>query len=160
VAEDGVVRSLLLAVDCQSREFAQGGYLALSAPGSPFHAWLTAALVIYVAVLGYRMLFGIGETRFSDLPLTGLKIGAILALVTSWPLFQTLVFDVASKAPIEVARIVTARPIRSARSSWRTINSPWPRPPSARRRGRWPTPMPAAMRRPPRRSGEPATCCS
>jgi len=107
-AEDGVVRSLLLAVDCQSREFAQGGYLALSAPGSPFQAWLTAALVIYVAVLGYRMLFGVGETKFSDLPLTGLKIGAILALVTSWPLFQTLVFDVASKAPIELARIVTA----------------------------------------------------
>ena len=81
---------------------------ALSKGPSAGHVWtaLTVLMTIYVAWMGLRIMFGMG--RVSDMPWVALKIGAILALVTSWPLFQTLVFDVASKAPIELARIVTA----------------------------------------------------
>jgi type IV secretion system protein VirB6 len=54
------------------------------------------------------MLFASGGARLSDAPGIALKIGAILALVTSWATFQTLVFDLAAHAPGEIAGAVAA----------------------------------------------------
>jgi type IV secretion system protein VirB6 len=110
-----VVRDVLMAVDCNTKSFARLGYESLTASGSPFQTALTVALTIYVAVIGYQLLFGNGA-RMSDGPGIALKIGAILALVTSWSLFQTLVFDLAERAPLEIAGLVSA-PIRGALAS-------------------------------------------
>jgi type IV secretion system protein VirB6 len=115
-AQSGVIRGVLYAVDCQTRRFAQSGYDRLADPAAPFQGWLTALLVIYIAVLGYRMLFGVGRMRLSDLPIAGLMVGAVLALTANWSLFQTLVFDLASRAPIEIVRITTA-PLHAQGSS-------------------------------------------
>jgi type IV secretion system protein VirB6 len=104
----GLIRGVIDAVDCHTRGFAESGYDQLTSPSSPFQAWLTALLVIYVAVLGYQMLFGTGSTRLSDLPMTALKIGVVLALTANWSVFQTLVFDLASRAPLDLARLATA----------------------------------------------------
>ncbi|ALL12868.1 type IV secretion system protein [Caulobacter henricii] len=109
----GAIRGVLETVDCHARFYAQSGYEALGSPGSPYQAWLTAFLVIYVAVLGYRLLLGSGA-RMSDLPLTALKIGAVLALATNWTLFQTLVFDLVYRTPIEVARLLTGPAAQSS----------------------------------------------
>ena len=105
---EGVIRGVLATVDCQTRDFAQSGYLALTGADSTFQTALTALLVIYVAVIGYRMLFASGGARLSDALGIALRIGFVLALVTSWATFQTLVFDVASRAPKEIAAIVAA----------------------------------------------------
>lgn len=113
---DGVIRGVLGAVDCQTRSFAEAGYSALTASTSGFQVALTALLTIYVALVGYRMLFASSGARLSDAPGIALKIGAILALVTSWSTFQTLVFDVAAKAPGEIAAMVAA-PMQSNASS-------------------------------------------
>lgn len=107
VTDMGVVRDVLGAVDCNTRNFARLGYESLAAANSPFQTALTVALTIYVAVIGYRLLFGEGA-RLTDGPMIALKIGAVLALVTSWSLFQTLVFDVAEHAPIEIAALISA----------------------------------------------------
>ena len=104
----GVIRGVLGAVDCQTRAFAEAGYSSLTGASSGFQLALTALLTIYVALVGYRMLFASGGARLSDAPGIALKIGAILALVTSWATFQTLVFDVAAKAPGEIAAAVAA----------------------------------------------------
>ncbi len=106
--DDGVIRGVLATVDCQTRAYAQGGYLALTSGSSVFQTALTALLTIYVALIGYRMLFAQGSTRLSDAPGIALKVGLILALVTSWSTFQTLVFDVADRAPTEIAALVAA----------------------------------------------------
>jgi type IV secretion system protein VirB6 len=111
ITDMGVVRDVLTAVDCNTRSFARLGYESLAAANSPFQTALTVALTIYVAVIGYRLLFGEGA-RLTDGPMIALKIGAVLALVTSWSLFQTLVFDVAERAPVEIAALISA-PIRS-----------------------------------------------
>jgi type IV secretion system protein VirB6 len=105
---DGVIRGVLGAVDCQTRAFAEAGYSSLTQASSGFQIALTALLTIYVALVGYRMMFAQGGAKLSDAPGIALSIGAILALVTSWSTFQTLVFDVASKAPGEIAAAVAA----------------------------------------------------
>ena len=113
---EGAIRGVLGAVDCQTRNFAEAGYSALTQSSSGFQVALTALLTIYVALIGYRMLFAANGARLSDAPGIALRIGAILALVTSWATFQTLVFDVAARAPVEIAAVVTA-PMAADRSS-------------------------------------------
>lgn len=108
LVNDGVIRGVLGAVDCQTRAFAEAGYSSLTSSSSGFQLALTALLTIYVALVGYRMLFASGGARLSEAPGIALKIGAVLALVTSWATFQTLVFDVAAKAPGEIAAAVAA----------------------------------------------------
>jgi type IV secretion system protein VirB6 len=106
VTDLGVVRDVLTTVDCNTRSFARLGYESLAAANSPFQTALTIGLTIYVALIGYRLLFGEGA-RLSDGPVIALKIGAVLALVTSWSLFQTLVFDLAERAPVEIAAVIS-----------------------------------------------------
>ncbi|MFI4967070.1 MAG: type IV secretion system protein, partial [Caulobacterales bacterium] len=108
LVSEGVIRGVLGAVDCQTRAFAEAGYSSLTSASSGFQVALTALLTIYVALVGYRMLFASGGAKLSDAPGIALKIGAILALVTSWATFQTLVFDIAAKAPGEIAAAVAA----------------------------------------------------
>lgn len=109
--DEGMVRGVLSAVDCQTRVFAQTGYEALSIGSGTFQAAITGLLTIYVAVIGYRMLFAAGGARLSDAPGIALKIGAVLALLSSWSTFETLVFNLAAEAPSEIAGIV-ARPLQ------------------------------------------------
>jgi type IV secretion system protein VirB6 len=104
----GVISGVIDAVDCHTRAFAEAGYDQLTSPSSPFQGWLTALLVIYVAVLGYQMLFGAGGARLTELPMIGLKIGVVLVLTANWSVFQTLVFDLASRAPLELSRWATS----------------------------------------------------
>ena len=108
LVDDGLIRGVLATVDCQTRVYAQGGYDALTSGSSVFQTALTALLTIYVALIGYRMLFAQGSTRLSDAPGIALKVGLILALVTSWSAFQTLVFDMADRAPVEIAAMIAA----------------------------------------------------
>lgn len=109
---EGVIRGVLFAVDCQTRDFAQAGYLALTGGDGVFQAAVTAVLVIYVALTGYRLLFGSSGARLSDGVGVALSIGLVLAMITSWSTFQTLVFDVAARAPKEVAALAAA-PLQS-----------------------------------------------
>lgn len=115
--DDGVIRGVLATIDCQTKAYAQGGYLALTSGSSVFQAALTAVLTIYVALIGYRMLFARGGTRLSDMPGIAFWIGGILALVTSWATFQAVVFDLADRAPLEIAAIASAPWQESGRST-------------------------------------------
>lgn len=114
-ANMGLIRSVLQSVDCNTRNFARLGYESLTATGSSFQLALTLLLVIYVATLGYRMLFASSGVSLSDGPGIALKIGAILALVSSWSLFQTLVFNLAAGVPMELAGLISA-PLRESHS--------------------------------------------
>lgn len=115
--DDGVIRGVLATVDCQTKAYAQGGYQALTSDSSVFQAGLTAVLTIYVALIGYRMLFARGGTRLSDMPGIAFWIGGILAMVTSWATFQAVVFDMADRAPLEIAAIASAPWQESGRST-------------------------------------------
>ena len=167
MVDDGVIRGVLATVECQTRVYAESGYQALTTGSPVFQGAVTAVLTIYVALIGYRMLFGQGSTRISDTPGIALKIGLILALVTSWSAFQTLVFDVADRAPEEIAAIVSASPgpprppgrfASTTRPQWPSFLLPMPmRRRSARRS---PAPFQAMPARPARECSAPAAAIS
>jgi type IV secretion system protein VirB6 len=116
LAEAGVIRGVLATVDCQTRTYAELGYSALTAGNGVFQTALTILLTVYIALMGWRLMFAQGAARLSDAPGIALKIGAILALVTSWPTFQTLVFDLAHRAPLEIAALA-AQPLQGDRQA-------------------------------------------
>ena len=63
---------------------------------------LTGLLTLFVALLGYRMLFG-QTPAVRDGVLALVKIGIVLALATSWTAYRTLIYDVALRGPAELA---------------------------------------------------------
>jgi type IV secretion system protein VirB6 len=93
---------VLIVVDCHAQSIGEGGYQALTSPGSSGGTILTALLTIFVALFGYRMLFG----HMPDLRegvLAVVKVGLAVTLATSWPVFRTLAYDVAFQGPAQVA---------------------------------------------------------
>lgn len=107
-AGGGFVSSILDYVDCQAQAIGLGGYQALATPGSTLSLVLSALLTIFIALFGYRMLFG-EAPALRDGVLAAVKVGIVLTLALSWPVYRTLVYDVALKAPAELASDI-ARP--------------------------------------------------
>jgi len=105
-ASAGAVRAMLASVDCNTRDLAERGYGAITG-SSMFQSALTLVLIIYVALVGYRLLFAPEGARLSDAPRMALKVGAVLVLVSSWSVFQTLAFDLADRAPREIAHLIS-----------------------------------------------------
>lgn len=101
-ADPGFVRGVVDYIDCQAQAIGGGGYQALAAPGSTFSIVLTALLTLFVALFGYRMLFG-ATPGARDGVLALAKVGIVLALATGWPAYRTLVYDVAFSGPAELA---------------------------------------------------------
>jgi type IV secretion system protein VirB6 len=104
----GFVEGVLATVDCQGRSYAQGGYEALTQGSGLFGVALTALMTVYIALIGWRLLLAPDGAKLSEAPAAALRIGVILALVTNWSTFQTLVFDVADRAPAQIAAVVSA----------------------------------------------------
>ena len=105
----GLVTGLIGTVDCYITDFAQGSYRDLVGPDTAFAAVFTALLTIYVALMGYQLLLGRAGLRAADLPLTAMKIGVILAFLTSWAAYQTVVYELLFNGPQEVARVLLSQ---------------------------------------------------
>lgn len=97
--------SFVAHLDCQAQTLGEGGFIALSAGGSPVMLALRAALTPLIAVLGFRLLFR-GHLPTYDTVSTVLLIGITVMLATSWPAFRTLAYDLALKAPAQLAERV------------------------------------------------------
>ncbi|MEG8033550.1 type IV secretion system protein [Sphingomonas aurantiaca] len=101
-APDSFVSGLLGYLDCQAVTLGSQGFMALASPGSSVSLLLAALLTIFIAFIGYRMLFG--ETPgVREGVLSFVKIGVVLAFATSWPAYRTVVFDVVLRAPADLA---------------------------------------------------------
>jgi type IV secretion system protein VirB6 len=102
ILDAAFLASTLAHIDCQAATIGQQGYLALAATGSPIQVVLGVALTLFIALFGYRLL--LGETpSVRDGVIAVVKVGAVLVLATSWPAFQILAYDVALKAPGDLA---------------------------------------------------------
>jgi len=98
-----LVNGLLTAVDCSITGIVKTGYGALMAPGSQLVVGLTALLTIYIAILGFRIMLGLGSLRVGDLTMVAVKIGVVLALATNWPLYHQLIFTTLFSGPEQFA---------------------------------------------------------
>lgn len=94
----GLIGSVNRFIDCQADLLGSGAYSALASPGSILTLALTGLLTILIALIGYNLLVGRGLDIRSG-TLTMIKIGAVLALATSWPAYRTLVYDVVTQGP-------------------------------------------------------------
>ncbi|WP_432770572.1 MAG: type IV secretion system protein [Sphingopyxis sp.] len=102
---DPFLFGMLRAIDCHAQTIGASGYQALSSPLSTISLLTTGVLTIFVALFGYRML--VGQTpALRDLVIAIVKIGFVLMLVTSWPAYRTLIYDVVVRAPAELAAAI------------------------------------------------------
>ena len=95
------VSAVLTFANCRTLSLGEGVYRAMGT-GTPFGNALTGLLTIFVALIGYRMLLG-SMLSLRDGVLLALRLGVVLTLATQWPAYKTLVFDVVTGAPGELA---------------------------------------------------------
>jgi len=94
-------------LDCQASTLGAQGYQALAAPASSVSLLITGLLTLLVAFLGYRMLFGQLPTIREGV-LACVKIGIVLALATSWPAYQRVIYDVVLHQPANLVAEIGA----------------------------------------------------
>lgn len=97
----GFISSMTSYVDCQAQILGSGAWQVLAAPGSTLSIVLAGFLTIFIALIGYNLLLGHNLTVRSG-TLAFVKIGAVLALATSWPAYRTLVFDLVIDGPVQL----------------------------------------------------------
>lgn len=105
---EGLARDVLASTDCLITDQVQRGYAMMLAPGSGFQQLLTAALIIYVAFVGYRLMLGYSSLTMRDAVIHFVKIGVVLALVTSWPSYEVIVFNLLFNGPEQIAGTMLA----------------------------------------------------
>jgi type IV secretion system protein VirB6 len=106
IAADALARDVLASADCLIASQVEQGYATLLAPGGAFATALTIALTIYVAIFGYRLILGLTSLTLGEVVPHFVKIGIVFALVTSWPGYQTLVFDTLFHGPEQLADVI------------------------------------------------------
>ncbi len=104
-----LARDILASADCLIGGRVQTAYAALLAPGGSFVQALTIALTIYVAIVGYRLVLGYGSLTLGEMVPHFIKIGVIVALATSWPSYQVLVFNLLFHGPEQLADSVVSQ---------------------------------------------------
>lgn len=102
----GSAETMVNAVDCYVASTVQAGYANLLGEGSVFSVALTIALTIYVAIIGYRLIFGRSSLSVGEMMPRMIMIGAVLALTSNWATYQVLVYDVLTDGPQEVVRAI------------------------------------------------------
>jgi type IV secretion system protein VirB6 len=101
-----LVSGLVGTVDCYVRVLVQDSYRELVGPNTLFATALTGLLTIYIALVGYQILFGRGGLRVTDLPVAALKVGLILAFLTSWAAYQTVFFNLLFDGPRDILHVL------------------------------------------------------
>ena len=105
-AAAGPAETMVGTVDCFMQSTVQAGYANLLGPGSTFSAALTIALTLYVALLGYRLIFGRASLGMGQMVPRMVLIGAVLALTSNWATYQVLVYDVLTDGPQEIVNAI------------------------------------------------------
>lgn len=100
----GIALRLSDYLDCQARAIGENGFQALA--GGPIAASLLSGLVtIFVALIGYRLILG-RTPAIGDGVGWAVRLGVVLALVTSWPAYQILVYNVAVDGPAQLSQFI------------------------------------------------------
>jgi len=97
----GFIGSVSAFMDCQAEMLGSGAFSTLAAPGSTLSLAVTGLLTLFIALIGYNLLVGRDlDVRSGTVAIV--KVGAVLALATSWPAYRTLVYNVVTEAPGQI----------------------------------------------------------
>lgn len=104
-------------LDCQAQTLGSFGFQSLAGPGSPAAILLSALLTLFIALYGFRLLFGPSDEP-RDLINGALKIGIVLTISLSWPAWRITAYDTVLHGPAEIAASIMPSTMASPSASF------------------------------------------
>ena len=100
------VADALGKVDCLASDATAVSFGRLFGAHGSFQTALTIILTLYVALLAFNLLTGRSALRLSVLTPKMMTLGLVLTFATSWIAYQSVVWNLATGAPDEIASVL------------------------------------------------------
>lgn len=100
------VADALSKVDCMANEATAVSFGRLFGAHGSFTTALTIILTLYIALLAFNLLTGRSALRISVLTPRMMTLGLVLTFATSWMAYQSVVWNLATGAPDEIASVL------------------------------------------------------
>jgi type IV secretion system protein VirB6 len=100
------VADALSKVDCMASDATSVSFGRLFGAHGSFTTALTIILTLYVALLAFNLLTGRSALRVSVLTPRMMTLGLVLTFATSWVAYQSVVWNLATGAPDEIASVL------------------------------------------------------
>ena len=100
------VADALQKVDCLATDATSVSFGRLFGAHGSFQTALTIILTLYVALLAFNLLTGRSALRVSVLTPRMMTLGLVLTFATSWVAYQSVVWNLATGAPDEIASVL------------------------------------------------------
>src|SRR6476660_3764470 len=100
------VADALGKVDCLASDATAVSFGRLFGAHGSFQTALTIILTLYVALLAFNLLTGRSALRVSVLTPRMMTLGLVLTFATSWIAYQSVVWNLATGAPDEIASVL------------------------------------------------------
>jgi type IV secretion system protein VirB6 len=100
------VADALQKVDCLATDATSISFGRLFGAHGSFQTALTIILTLYVALLAFNLLTGRSALKVSVLTPRMMTLGLVLTFATSWVAYQSVVWNLATGAPDEIASVL------------------------------------------------------
>ena len=100
------VADALQKVDCLATDATSVSFGRLFGAHGSFTTALTIILTLYIALLAFNLLTGRSALRLSVLTPRMMTLGLVLTFATSWVAYQSVVWNLATGAPDEIASVL------------------------------------------------------
>jgi type IV secretion system protein VirB6 len=100
------VADALQKIDCLATDATSMSFGRLFGAHGSFQTALTIILTLYIALLAFNLLTGRSALRISVLTPRMMTLGLVLTFATSWIAYQSVVWNLATGAPDEIASVL------------------------------------------------------
>ena len=100
------VADALSKIDCLATDATAMSFGRLFGAHGSFQTALTIILTLYIALLAFNLLTGRSALRLSVLTPRMMTLGLVLTFATSWVAYQSVVWNLATGAPDEIASVL------------------------------------------------------
>lgn len=100
------IADALQKVDCLATDATSVSFGRLFGAHGSFQSALTIILTLYIALLAFNLLTGRSALRISVLTPRMMTLGLVLTFATSWVAYQSVVWNLATGAPDEIASVL------------------------------------------------------
>jgi type IV secretion system protein VirB6 len=101
------IAASLQGVDCAASGMAQAAFSRLFGTGGSLVPALTILLTLYIALFAFALITGRSRVGVSSLTPRIVTLGLVLTFATSWIAYQSVVWNLATGAPNEIAGLLT-----------------------------------------------------